>query len=1315
MAENETLECITEHERILQEIESTDTACVGPTLRSIYDDQPNAHKRFMEKLDARIRNHDREIEKMCNFHHQGFVDAITELLKVRTDAEKLMGQVTDTNRRLQEAGREVTAQTEEVIRCRIQQRNMATTVEKLQLCIPVLEMYSKLKEQLESKRYYAALKTMEQLEKVYIPRVSHYRFCQIMAENLPRLREEIKEISMSDLKDFLESIRKHSDKVGETAMRQAHQHRTFNSVVAKQASLGHYTKPVYSLNGRTHTHTHNGLLMDDDTGDEEEGDEEVLTAQDLVDFSPVYRCLHIYTVLGDRETFENYYRKQRKKQARLVLQPQSNMHETVEGYRRYFNQIVGFFVVEDHILHAARGLVTRAFTDELWNMALSKIIAVLRTHSSYCDDPDLVLELKNLIVIFADTLQGYGFPVNRLFDLLFEVRDQYNETLLKKWALVFREIFELDNYSPIPVETEEEYKLVISRFPFHDAEIEKQDFPKKLPMSQSVPQIYTQVKEFIYASLKFSESLHRSSTEIDDMLRKSTNLLLTRTLSSCLQNLIKKPHIGLTELVQIIINTTHLEQACRYLEEFITNITNVSPETVHTTRLYGLSTFKDARHAAEGEIYTKLNQKIDEFIQLADYEWGMAESDGRASGYLMDLINFLRSTFQVFTHLPGKVAQTACMSACKHLSTSLMQMLLDTELKQISMGAIQQFNLDVIQCELFASSEPVPGFQGDTLQLAFIDLRQLLDLFMVWDWSTYLADYGQPTSKYLRVNPATALALLEKMKDTSKKNNIFSQFRKNDRDKQKLIETVVKQLRSLPIKALHEQAGASVADRVSPELSHRSDKTLNMAVNTLLATFLCTIVLPVLLFLVAVKLWEVYTIRGRDPSCSRPLPPGSMGLPFIGETLQLILQRRKFLQMKRQKYGFVHRTHLFGHPTVRVTGADNVRQILLGEHKLVSVQWPASVRTILGADTLSNVHGALHKTKKKAIMRAFSKEALELYIPVIQEEVRAAVKDWLEKDSCVLVYPEMKRLMFRISMRILLGFEPDQIKTDEHQLVEAFEEMIKNLFSLPIDVPFSGLYRGLKARNFIHSKIEENIKKKVQESDKESKHRDALQQLIDSSKNNGEPFSMQAIKESATELLFGGHETTASTSTSLIMFLGLNPEVVDRLRQELMEKEEQGMDIQNLNIESLEQLKYTSCVIKETLRINPPVPGGFRVALKTFELNGYQIPKGWNVIYSICDTHDVADMFPNKEDFQPERFMTKPKTDSSRFQYIPFGGGSRMCVGKEFAKVLLKIFLVEVVTKCHWTLLNGPPTMKTGPTLYPVDNLPTKFTSYVQN
>lgn len=111
----------------------------------------------------------------------------------------------------------------------------------------------------------------------------------------------------------------------------------------------------------------------------------------------------------------------------------------------------------------------------------------------------------------------------------------------------------------------------------------------------------------------------------------------------------------------------------------------------------------------------------------------------------------------------------------------------------------------------------------------------------------------------------------------------------------------------------------------------------------------------------------------------------------------------------------------------------------------------------------------------QAILKAFSRDALEHYIPVIQEEVRCAVTDWLERDAPVLVYPEMKRLMFRIAMRILLGFEPEQIKRDEQELVEAFEEMIKNLFSLPIDVPFSGLYRVKYIKHKVNTQMLEYL------------------------------------------------------------------------------------------------------------------------------------------------------------------------------------------------------------------------------------------------
>ncbi|KAM9426457.1 exocyst complex component 6B isoform 2-T2 [Pholidichthys leucotaenia] len=729
-----SVEAAAEHERILREIESTDTNCIGPTLRSVYDGQE--HGLFMEKLDVRIRNHDREIEKMCNHHFQGFVDSITELLKVRGEAQKLKSQVTETNEHLQSGGKELIASMDLLKQCRVQQRNIATTIDKLTHCLPVLEMYSRLQEQMRTKRYYPALRTLEQLEQTCLPRAGQYRFCSIMAENIPILRTQIRDTAMTQLRDFLESIRKHSDKIGETAMKQAQLQRSLDSSVSMKSRtlLGRRSRKEAAVAGMG-SEMHNGSpgespLSEQDSGIldvEDEEDDEVPGAQDLVDFSPVYRCLHIYTVLGLRDVFENYYRKQRRKQARIVLQPHSNMHETLEGYRRYFNQIVGFFVVEDHVLHTTRGLVNRAYVEELWELALSKIVAALRTHSSYCDDPDLVLDLKNLIVLFADTLQGYGFPVAQLFDMLLEMREQYGEILLKRWNITFRQILDQDNYSPIPVSTEQEYRRYTSQFPLQDPEVEKLPFPKKLPFSEFVPKVYCQLKEFIYACLKYSEDLHLSSTEIDDMIRKSTNLLLTRTLSHCLQYAIKKKTVGLAELVQVIINTTHLEQSCHFLEEFISNITNVPPDTVNATKLYGTSTFKDARHAAEAEIYTSLNAKIDQFLQLADYDWMAAVPGGgnlAPSDYLVDLIAFLKSTFTVFTNLPGKVAQTACMSACKHISTSLMQLLLDPELRQISMGALHQLNTDVRECEGFARAGPVAGFQGDTLLLAFSDLRQ---------------------------------------------------------------------------------------------------------------------------------------------------------------------------------------------------------------------------------------------------------------------------------------------------------------------------------------------------------------------------------------------------------------------------------------------------------------------------------------------------------------------------------------------------------------------------------------------------------------
>lgn len=889
--------------------------------RAIYDG--DEYEKFIERLDQRIKSHDKDIERMCNAHYQGFVDCIHELLKVRPQSEQLKRGVIEINQEIQKSSENIQRKAEELIRFRRILCNTEATIEHLSICLPVLDTYSKLLQQMKEDKYYLALKTLEQLETVCFPRVERYEWAQAMICKIPQVRDHIKNASMSDLKDFLETIRKQSAKIGQVAMRNAALQQNMDDTVlnclSNQSTISGLSRrsnkkrsPLDVVDDESELNTQNDEddiqnRRDDmfckvadglSTAGTDREDEE-LSATDLVDFSPVYRCLHIYTCLGARETFEHYYRQQRQQQAKLALQAPMNMHETLQGYRNYFTGIVGFFVIEDHILSTGNGLVTKEYLDAIWQNSLQSIVASLRTHSSYCTDARLMLHIKRIVILFIYTLQSYGYNVNQLFRLLVEIRDQYNEILMKQWVTVFRNIFEADNYHPMVVHNIKELNDLLMEFPFYEVEalnlngltdtldvssssaslspINKvlqdddtdrdvrsdasessnstatnvsisqshpphrprsskrkhhnnhqnqskgSEFPKKFPFSSFVPKVFREVKQFIHACLEFSADLNSSQSEIEDMVRKSTNILLTRTLSGCLSSLIKKPNLGLLQLIQITINTNYLEEASVYLEEYISktignNYSNLfgahsasvpnagSSSTTASgggsgsmSKLQGKSMFKDARADAESQIYMQLNQKIDEFLELATYDWMIVESNGLASVYISDLIAFLRSTFEAFTNLPLKVAQTACHSACKHIASSLMCFLMDEEVKCVSMGALTQFNLDLLQCEMFAGSEPVRGFEDGDLIMCFAELRQLMDLFMLWDWNIYFADFGKQHSKYLRVNPNTALNLLEKIREADRKKNLFISLKKNERDKKRLTDIVIKQLKQLAI------------------------------------------------------------------------------------------------------------------------------------------------------------------------------------------------------------------------------------------------------------------------------------------------------------------------------------------------------------------------------------------------------------------------------------------------------------------------------------------------------------------------------------
>ncbi|KAM9548809.1 cytochrome P450 26C1 [Guaruba guarouba] len=528
-------------------------------------------------------------------------------------------------------------------------------------------------------------------------------------------------------------------------------------------------------------------------------------------------------------------------------------------------------------------------------------------------------------------------------------------------------------------------------------------------------------------------------------------------------------------------------------------------------------------------------------------------------------------------------------------------------------------------------------------------------------------------------------------------------------------------------------------------------------------------------------LWALRWSLSRDRGSALPLPRGSMGWPFFGETLHWLLQGSHFHSSRREKYGNVFKTHLLGRPVVRVTGAENIRKILLGEHTLVSTQWPQSIQIILGSHTLLGSIGDLHRQRRKILARVFSRAALECYLPRIQKVVSWELRGWCMEPGSIAVYSSAKTLTFRIAARILLGLRLEEKQFKD--LAKTFEQLVENLFSLPLNIPFSGLRKGIKARNMLHEFMEKAIQEKLQRNNPED-HSDALDFIINSAKEHGKEFTIQELKESAIELIFAAFFTTASASTSLILLLLKHPSVIEKIRQELLSNEmyqqcescpvehcldtlstqsrnskrpltcpmardahedqsqppgsaEAGCHQPNalpeptfpqssprtgsqlrapsgqscrrpsdISLEKLSRLRYLDCVIKEVLRVLPPVSGGYRTALQTFELDGYQIPKGWSVMYSIRDTHETAAVYQSPPGgFDPDRFSATQTEAVGRFHYIPFGGGVRSCIGKELAQAILKLLAIELVSTARWELATPSyPAMQTVPIVHPVDD-----------
>ena len=353
-------------------------------------------------------------------------------------------------------------------------------------------------------------------------------------------------------------------------------------------------------------------------------------------------------------------------------------------------------------------------------------------------------------------------------------------------------------------------------------------------------------------------------------------------------------------------------------------------------------------------------------------------------------------------------------------------------------------------------------------------------------------------------------------------------------------------------------------------------------------------------------------------------------------------------------------------------------------------------------DGLLTVDGAYHDRARRIMMPAFHRERIAASVDVMFEEVGAALGRWRIGDE-IDVYEWARGIAMRIAMRALLGLDPD----DRGKGARAAEHFERALGFYGIDFhlrllrgPGSPWRRMNRSRKVLDEILFEEIRSR-RANPREAA--DILGMLLAATDEDGSALSDQEVRDQAITLMFAGHDTTTSTITFLLYELARHPAAVAKLCAEQDEVLGGGYPDATTLERGLPELEMA---VDETLRLYPPAWIGPRRAVEEFEFGGQTVPAGAYVNYSSWASHRLPQVFEDPEAFVPERFERSRKTALPRGAYIPFGGGSRICIGKRFGQTEVKALATAILRRFRLELVPGHRlTIRQMPTLSPEGGL----------
>jgi cytochrome P450 len=406
------------------------------------------------------------------------------------------------------------------------------------------------------------------------------------------------------------------------------------------------------------------------------------------------------------------------------------------------------------------------------------------------------------------------------------------------------------------------------------------------------------------------------------------------------------------------------------------------------------------------------------------------------------------------------------------------------------------------------------------------------------------------------------------------------------------------------------------------------------------------------------------------------LPPGSLGLPVIGETLSFLLDPQ-FIEKRYEQYGSIFKSSLLGKPTVFMIGPEAVEFVLSShmDHFSWREGWPENFKQLLG-ESLFVQDGEEHRKNRRLMMPAFHGQALARYVTTMESITQGYLQKWEQKQEFTW-FEEFKQLTFDIASQLLVGASPG---SEVAHLSQLFTTLTNGLFAInPLPLPITQYGRALAARDKLLQHITEIVHQRQQHPTN-----DALSLLVQARDEEGNGMSLKELTAQAMLLLFAGHETTTSMLTWICLELGRHPEMLQRAREEQLSL----ASGEAMSLEKLGKMQYLDQILSEVERLHPAVGGGFRGVIKPFEFNGFQVPAGWTVSYSIPGTHELPSIYPEPKRFDPDRFSPGRQEHKQKpLTLIGFGGGPRICLGIAFAKLEMKIVVAQLLRNYQWELL----------------------------